>query len=153
MNCFPCKKGTKYPESTFFNNNAPGIYQFINELQRNYFMKTRFLIILIAMLLLSACSQATQTGNPVWVDKLIQQFESQPLGNPPQSIWRYDYNGQVVYYIPAQCCDQYSTLLDAQGNVLCAPDGGFIGWGDGKCPDFFKQRSSEQLVWQDDRTR
>lgn len=115
-------------------------------------MKTRFLITLIAVILLSACSQASQTDNPAWVDQLIQQFEKQPVGNPPQSIWRYEYNGQVVYYIPSQCCDQFSTLLDAQGNVLCAPDGGFIGGGDGKCPDFLAQRSNEQLIWQDDRT-
>jgi hypothetical protein len=116
-------------------------------------MKTRFLLILLVALLLSACSQSASTGNPAWVDQLIQQFEKQPVGNPPQSIWRYEYNGQVVYYIPAQCCDQYSTLLDAQGNLLCAPDGGFVGGGDGKCLDFFEQRSSEQLIWQDVRTR
>jgi hypothetical protein len=116
-------------------------------------MRTRTLAILAIMLLLAACAQATQSGNPAWLDQLIQQFKSQPVGNPPQSIWRYEYNGQVVYYIPAQCCDQYSTLLDAQGQVLCAPDGGFIGEGDGKCKDFFDQRSNEQLVWQDSRTR
>jgi hypothetical protein len=116
-------------------------------------MKTQILFILTAVLLLSACSQASQTGNPAWLDQMIQQIESQPVGNPPQSIWRYDYNGQVVYYLPAQCCDQYSTLLNSQGNVLCAPDGGFIGGGDGKCPDFFETRTNEQLVWQDNRKR
>ena len=116
-------------------------------------MKTKTSAIIAIMLLLAACAQAAQSGNPAWVDQLIQQFKSQPVGNPPQSIWRYEYNGQVVYYIPAQCCDQYSTLFDVQGQVLCAPDGGFIGGGDGKCKDFFDQRSNEQLVWQDSRTR
>jgi hypothetical protein len=87
------------------------------------------------------------------VDKLIKQFGSDPVGNPPQSIWSYDYNGQVVYFVPAQCCDQYSMLYDASGSVICAPDGGFTGKGDGKCPDFFTERSNEQLIWQDSRTR
>jgi hypothetical protein len=114
-------------------------------------MKTQLFIIIITMLLLAACAQATQSGNPAWVDQLIQQFESQPVGNPPQSIWRFEYNGQEVYYIPPQCCDQYSTLYDAQGAVLCAPDGGFSGGGDGKCRDFFDQRTNEQLIWQDNR--
>src|SRR4030042_5443034 len=109
-------------------------------------MKSRFLLFVVITILLVACSQATQSPNPTWVDQLIKQFESDPVGNPPQSIWRYEYNGQEVYYIPAQCCDMYSTLYDAGGNVLCAPDGGFTGKGDGKCSDFFDKRTSEQLI-------
>ncbi len=116
-------------------------------------MKSRFLLLVVITIVLVACSQATQTANPAWVDQLSKQFESDPVGNPAQSIWRYEYNGQEVYYIPAQCCDMYSTLYDAVGNVLCAPDGGFTGKGDGKCSDFFDQRTKEQLVWQDQRTR
>jgi hypothetical protein len=87
------------------------------------------------------------------VDELITQFKSDPVGNPPQSIWSYRYNGQTVYYVPAQCCDMYSMLYDSDGNILCAPDGGIIGKGDGKCPDFLSQRTNEQLVWKDTRTR
>jgi hypothetical protein len=115
-------------------------------------MKSRFLVFII-IIFLAGCSQATPSSNPAWVDKLIKQFGSDPVGNPPQSIWSYDYNGQVVYFVPAQCCDQYSMLYDASGSVICAPDGGFTGKGDGKCPDFFTERSNEQLIWQDSRTR
>jgi hypothetical protein len=116
-------------------------------------MKTHFLILITVVFILTGCSQPTQSANPAWVDKLIQQFESDPVGNPAQSIWSYEYNGQVVYYIPPQCCDQYSVLYDSGGSVICAPDGGFNGTGDGKCPDFYSQRSNEQLVWKDSRTR
>jgi hypothetical protein len=116
-------------------------------------MKTYFLAFIAILILLAGCSHATQLSNPAWVDKLITQFENDPVGNPPQSIWSYEYNDQVVYFIPAQCCDIYSTLYDASGNVICAPDGGFTGKGDGRCPDFFSQRTSEQLIWQDSRTR
>jgi hypothetical protein len=115
-------------------------------------MKSRFLVFIIIIFLVG-CSQATPSSNPAWVDKLIKQFGSDPVGNPPQSILSYDYNGQVVYFVPAQCCDQYSMLYDASGSVICAPDGGFTGKGDGKCPDFFTERSNEQLIWQDFRTR
>jgi hypothetical protein len=116
-------------------------------------MKTHFLVLITAVILLAGCSSTTQFMNPAWVDALIKQFEGDPVGNPPQSIWSYDYNGHVVYFVPAQCCDQYSSLYDASGNVICAPDGGFTGKGDGKCPDFFDQRVNEQLIWKDPRTR
>ena len=91
--------------------------------------------------------------NPAWVDELIRKFQSEPAGNPPQSIWRYDYNGQTVYYVPSQCCDQFSALYDAGGREICAPDGGLTGRGDGRCPDFFTKRTNEKLVWQDSRSR
>lgn len=91
------------------------------------------------------------SGNPRWVDQLIVQFENDPVGNPPRSIWKYQYGGRTVYYFPAQCCDQFSVLCDSTGAVLCAPDGGFTGGGDGRCPDFFQQRTNEVLVWMDPR--
>jgi hypothetical protein len=116
-------------------------------------MNNRFLVITVLFILLAACAQATRSANPAWVDELVEQFERDPVGNPPQSIWRYEYNGQTVYYVPPQCCDQFSTLYDATGNVMCAPDGGLTGQGDGRCRDFFEKRSGEQLIWQDSRTR
>jgi hypothetical protein len=115
-------------------------------------MKTYLLAFITMIILLAGCSQPTQSPNPDWVDKLIKQFESEQVGNLPQSIWSYEYNGQVVYYIPPQCCDQFSTLYDSSGSVICAPDGGFTGTGDGKCLDFFSQRANEQLIWKDGRT-
>jgi len=115
-------------------------------------MKAHFLILTAVVILLAGCSQDTQTGNPAWVDKLIKQFESAPVGNPPLSVWSYDYYGQVVYFVPAHCCDITSIIYDANGNYLCAPDGGITGKGDGKCPDFFSERSNEQMIWKDSRT-
>ena len=116
-------------------------------------MKTRHLVILATIVLAAGCARATPSANPKWVDQLIEQFKSQPVGNPPQSIWRYEYNGQSVYYVPAQCCDQYSSLYDAGGTVICAPDGGLTGTGDGRCADFQSKRTSETLIWKDTRTR
>ncbi|NJD59788.1 MAG: hypothetical protein C3F13_16795 [Anaerolineales bacterium] len=87
------------------------------------------------------------------MDKLIKQYQSDPVANPPLSIWLYDYNGQPVYFVPAHCCDIFSVVYDNNGSVLCAPDGGITGTGDGKCPDFYSVRTNEQLIWQDSRTR
>ena len=120
-------------------------------------------VVAIFCILAAGCSSVIQTGNPTsastqienpqWVNALIEQFKAEPVGNPPQSIWRYNYQGQVVYYVPAQCCDMFSTLYDADGNVICAPNGGIDGKGDGRCEDFLAQRTQEQLVWQDPRKR
>lgn len=119
-------------------------------------MKPRVLLIPVTILifiLVASCSAAPESENPEWVDQMIQTFKNEPVGNPPQSIWRYEYNGQVVYYVPAQCCDMMSTLYDPNGNILCAPDGGFSGKGDGRCEDFRTKRTQEQLIWQDSRKR
>jgi hypothetical protein len=111
-------------------------------------------MLVIALLFVVGCAAApTHSGNPEWVDQLIEEFQNEPVGNPPQSIWRYEYNGQVVYYVPAQCCDMFSSLYDADGNVICAPNGGIAGTGDGRCPDFSSQRSQESLIWKDPRER
>lgn len=114
-------------------------------------------VVLFALVLAlggSGCAGARSdhgSRHGVWIENLIEQFQRAPVGNPPQSIWRYEYQGRVVYFVPAQCCDQYSQLYDANGNLLCAPDGGFGGSGDGRCPDFFTLRRNESLVWKDPR--
>jgi hypothetical protein len=108
--------------------------------------------ILLPLFLISCTHSPSPNENPGWVNKLIATYEKDSVGNPPQSIWQYEYNGQTVYYVPPQCCDQYSTLYDANGTVICSPDGGFTGQGDGKCPDFRQLRTNEKLIWKDPRT-
>ncbi len=84
---------------------------------------------------------------PRWLELLIGRLAAQPPGNPPQTVWRYRYRGQTVYYLPPQCCDQFSVLLDAKGQVIAAPDGGLTGGGDGRAADFFQQRQQGLLLW------
>ena len=108
-----------------------------------------FFFVLIECNKSSVSSQET----PKWVQGLINQYQNAPVGNPPQSIWQYEYKGKIVYYIHPQCCDQFSELFDADSNFICAPDGGITGQGDGRCSDFFQVRIGEKLIWQDSRTR
>jgi hypothetical protein len=131
-------------------------------------MKTGIVAIFLAAVLLAACSgngepepEAGETqppatpaaANPAWVDEMIAAFQAAPVANPPQSITRYEYKGQTVYYVPAQCCDIPSILYDAEGEEICLPSGGSTGRGDGRCPDFAGERSGETLIWRDSRTR
>lgn len=111
-------------------------------------------LLILLFILLTGCSDPSSiNGEPEWVTILINEFKSKPVGNPPQSIWQYTYDNQIVYYVPPQCCDQFSTLYYKEGNEICAPDGGITGNGDGKCPDFFEKRANEKLIWQDERIR
>jgi hypothetical protein len=111
----------------------------------------RVLLFLTVLAILGGCAGAPQNGNPDWVNRLIVGFQSAPVANPPQSVWRYDYKGQTVYYTPPQCCDQFSILYDTSGVRMCAPDGGIAGHGDGKCPDFLTERKNGELIWKDSR--
>jgi len=84
---------------------------------------------------------------PPWLELLIGRLAAQPPVHPPQTVWRYLYRGQVVYYLPPQCCDQFSVLFDAKGRVIAAPEGGLSGRGDGRAADFFQQRLQGLLLW------
>lgn len=93
----------------------------------------------------------TGTEKPQWLVDLIADLESSPIRNPPSSVIRYQYQGEAVYYLPAECCDQMSTLYDAAGNKICSPDGGITGRGDGSCPDFSRAGQDGEVVWEDPR--
>ncbi|GAA4018907.1 hypothetical protein GCM10022408_36010 [Hymenobacter fastidiosus] len=91
------------------------------------------------------------TARPGWLQTRIQNHLTERKQNPPVHVYRYQYNNQVVYFETAPCCDQFSTVYDRKGKVLCHPDGGITGRGDGNCADFIKKRTGEMLVWQDPR--
>ena len=71
-------------------------------------------------------------GLPEWVKKIISEKESSPVENPPALIVRCESAETFVYYFPAPCCDQLSTLYNAAGDIICSPDGGITGKGDGR---------------------
>ena len=89
---------------------------------------------------------------PNWVKDLIEKEKMQEVSNPPASFTRCVFKNQVVYYLPSRCCDIPSILYDENGNSICAPDGGFTGKGDGRCPDFFKERKNCEVIWKDYRS-
>ena len=99
----------------------------------------------------TGCAAPADQDWPPFVTQLIAQLEAAPKANPPASIWRFSYKGRVVFYVPPSCCDVASELYDNEGNLICGPDGGLSGDGDGKCPDFFELRTDELRVWSDPR--
>ena len=115
-------------------------------------MRASVAVLFLSIVLGAACTMATSVGDqPKWLMTLIQGLESQPVANPPALIARYDYRGQVVYYLPPRCCDIPSNVYNAAGTIICHADGGFDGTGDGRCPDFFSARKKEKIIWRDSR--
>jgi hypothetical protein len=100
---------------------------------------------------MAGCAKRDNPDIPSCIKDKIKEIQSEKVRNPPGSIWQYEYNGQRVYYITSYCCDFPGQLFDSNCNLLCNPDGGFSGKGDGKCPDFFTKRGKEKLIWKDDR--
>lgn len=113
-------------------------------------------MLLIASLLLAGCGSnpaapGPSAASPAWVAALIRRLESQPVANPPAFVARYEYKGQNVYFVPQRCCDVMSVVYRPDGAILCHPDGGITGAGDGRCADFFGERRHERIIWRDPR--
>ncbi|WP_460667184.1 DUF6970 domain-containing protein [Larkinella knui] len=89
---------------------------------------------------------------PTCIQQVIESIKKENIWEPPARVLRYEYKGQEVYYIPARCCD-IPSLLIANCDTICSPDGGFTGKGDGRCPEFAKEAKNETLIWQDERRK
>lgn len=113
------------------------------------------LISILIFLLIAAADGCEKSGFSKNLPDCIQQkiavLKSEKIRNPPAEIWQYQYHGKTVYFIPAYCCDLPSQLYDENCNLICSPDGGFTGKGDGKCKDFFIARTEGKRIWKDDR--
>lgn len=115
-------------------------------------MKARvYLIICLGLLGIECKQDSIAKGTPDCVISLIDGIRNQAVWNPPARVYRYTYQGKPVYFVPQRCCDIPSTLYSESCAVLCFPDGGISGGGDGRCSDFFRTRTNETLIWKDSR--
>ncbi len=110
---------------------------------------------LVSSLFFSCCAQknsAEINKTPDWLQKQIENYEAADARNSPGQIQSFQYKDDIVYFVFSPiCCDQYSTLYDDAGDKICHPDGGITGKGDGKCADFFEQRTDMKVIWLDER--
>ncbi len=115
-------------------------------------MRTVIAGLLLAVSVSAASPAQTAVGDdPKWLAALIKGLARERVANPPAFIARYDYRGEVVYYLPPRCCDIPSNVYNAAGAIICHADGGFDGSGDGRCADFYEARKNEKIVWRDPR--
>lgn len=116
-------------------------------------------LLTLGMSLPSACGTAVRAQDtaviaiPACIQEKIEEIKNAPVANPPITIYQYSYNGEKVYHISAPCCDRYSTLYNVECEVVCHPDGGITGKGDGKCTDFYEKSINKILIWKDNRTQ
>jgi hypothetical protein len=84
---------------------------------------------------------------PNWLRAEIRRLRSEAAPNVPVVVTRSQYRGETVYYTSPGVPDGPGVLFDAEGKVLCSPDGGLDGRGDGRCADFFATRVNETILW------
>lgn len=111
---------------------------------------TTFILTSIVLFLTSCDKLNLAVDVPSCVESKIREIKKEDLRNPPTQVWKWEVDGNTYYYITSDCCDQYNFLYDENCNVICAPDGGLTGNGDGNCPDFNGQ-IEKTIVWEDDR--
>jgi len=115
---------------------------------RNY-PATCFLLLSISFI---GCVESSGENLPPFLVKLVELYEAGSPDSSPGSVWKYSYkDSEVFYFPPLYCCDIPSELYNIEGKVMCSPDGGFAGVGDGKCPDFLEERKDGVLLWKDTR--
>ena len=102
--------------------------------------------------MLAGCGTTGTDPHPPWLLDLIARQEAEPVANPPAYIARREYAAGVYYFLPSRCCDIYSDLYDAEGALVCHPDGGITGDGSGDCPAL-GEPLREEIVWRDTRTQ
>jgi len=112
--------------------------------------------VLLIVLLSAGCGRSPAAPEPAstappWLTAVIRQLETQAVTSPPAFVARYEYKGDTVYFVPQRCCDVTSAVYRSDGAVMCRPDGGLAGTGDGRCSDFFAERRNEHVIWRDPR--
>ena len=110
--------------------------------------KSTFFLVGIILLFSSCKSSESIIDYPSCIAEKIQELQKSEIQNPPAQVWKWEVNGLTYYYITSDCCDQFNYLYDGDCNVVCAPDGGFTGNGDGNCPEF-TSKIVRTLLWED----
>ena len=109
----------------------------------------RFVLLTLGILLFSNCTKSDNNSDlPVCIENKIMEIVSNDVTTPPTQIWKWKDNGNTYFYITSNCCDQYNYLFTENCEIVCAPDGGITGNGDGNCPDFSSELS-KILIWED----
>jgi hypothetical protein len=84
---------------------------------------------------------------PSWLQAEISRLGTEAAPNVPVVVTRSQYRGETVFYASPSVPDGLGVLFSAEGDVLCHPDGGLDGRGDGKCADFFAARANDTVLW------
>jgi hypothetical protein len=129
----------------------PLLLKFVSYLIKTYTMKILITIVISASFI--ACKKQSNSllFTPSCILNKIEDLKNKPKQNPPAEVYEYNYLNKKVYYFTSDCCDQYNYLYDNNCNIICAPDGGITGGGDGRCGNFNEAKEKGKLIWKDER--
>jgi hypothetical protein len=88
---------------------------------------------------------------PSWLRERIERYAKAPLGTAPNSIWKYDVQGESVYLISAPPGGVSDQLLDARGRYICSMRGPVAGKDERVCTPSFSAPARMLQVWKDPR--
>jgi len=114
------------------------------------FINIKKTLVLLGFIFLTTSCSKSDIHVPNCIDTKIAALKNSPVQNPPAEVWKWVDNGKIYYYITSDCCDQYNYLYAEDCEIVCSPDGGFTGNGDGKCPEFSSE-IVKTLIWKDAR--
>jgi len=117
-------------------------------------IKSAIISVVVVASLTATCSKekAVEENSKSCFETLKEQLQNAPPQTPPGAIWEYSYNDSIVYLVPAPCCDQFNPIYNLECKVICHPDGGITGKGDGQCNDFHRKATGKKLLWADKRS-
>lgn len=111
-----------------------------------------FFHLTIISLSIQACSTTSKplnhdsSNHPAWVMERITLAKKNP-SPVPITIAQYRYRNQTVYYLSPMVADGFSQLFNINHKLICAPEGGITGKGDGQCPNFFQQANNKVILF------
>ncbi len=115
----------------------PGVYPRVYKLER--LMKKRLLAIAVGLCvtLCLSCEDKVCSNTSKCPDRIIEKakcglpFEGEYISE----IWEWRTENKIYYYVSTDLCnDCFNYLYDENCKRICAPDGGFSGAGDLRCP-------------------
>ena len=107
--------------------------------------------LLLVPVLFSCERQVIELDVPLCIKNKIRETERKKLANPPAEVWEWKAEERTYYYISSDCCDNFNYLYDENCYIVCAPDGGLSGTGDGECPEFDVDLV-KKVIWRDNRS-
>jgi len=112
------------------------------------------ILFLFALVVFASCGKEDLPAEtPDCVQDIIKELKNEAVRNPPAKVILSEFDGEQFFYVPTYCCDVLAQLYNENCEVICAPDGGIDGQGDGNCPDFVSDLdlAGGTVIWEDDR--
>lgn len=107
------------------------------------------LFVFAGAIVFSACPQKDIVLYSDCVQALIDSLEAIPVLSPPARVEEWTVGTEKYIYSTSDCCDFFNYLRNLDCEMICAPDGGITGMGDGNCPDL--KNVEKMLIWEDNR--